>query len=374
VDRLRRLLPQLNIPLVNTQIANDVLAYDSEFYIGNCGMKGDRPGNFAVQNADVILSVGCSLHVVTTGYELERFAPDAYKIHVELDPEVLKRENVGVDKSFQTSVQTFLSRLEERMNIIEMKPVANAKWHDKCQVWKRELAVMKEPHQRDGDEINYYDFVDKLSDACTSDESLIADAGTALYAMGQAFRSKEKQRVHICGALGQMGYSLPGATGAAVASPEKTIVAVTGDGSYLMNMHELGTIAHNELNVKVFVVNNGGYVSIRNTQNYYFGGHLAGTEEKSGISTPNFEKIAEAYSVPYFRAENRTELPSILEKAMATPGPVFCEIIARYDQQIVPSVSSKVNEDGTMESMPLHNMSPFLSEEDFQKYSIENEK
>lgn len=360
-------LGMLNIPAVTTQLAADLLPYDDRLYVGHPGMKGDRPGNFAVQCADVILSLGSSLHVLTTGYELDRFAPQAHKIQIELDENVLKREQVGVKTKVQCGVSEFFELVGRRL-----KPgqplVATGAWHERCLSWKRELCVRKEPHARPGGMLNYYDLIDSLSDSCGGGETIVTDAGSAFYVVGQAFRVKKGQRVITSGALGAMGHALPLAIGAAVADPQSEVICVTGDGSLQTNIQELATVAHHKFNVKMFIVNNDGYVSIRNTQNNFFKGLLVGTDPKSGVTMPSLEKIALAYGISYQAAKDLQSLRRMVAETRDSKGPVLCEVFTAPVQEVIPTVSSFKREDGTMESKPLHDMYPFMTPEDLEKY------
>ncbi|WP_129128409.1 thiamine pyrophosphate-binding protein [Geomonas oryzae] len=364
-EQFRTFASALNVPVVTTQLAKDLLPYDSPIFVGHPGVKGDRAGNFAVQNADLILSLGSSLHEQTTGYEADGFAPDAYKIQVEMDRAVLQREHVGVDLKVNCSVQTFLGKGVSLPGALadggRETATARAAWLERCVAWKRTYAVTAEPHLLEGD-INYYEFADRLSDAVSEDATVVTDAGSAFYVMGQAFKAKKGQRYIVSGALGAMGYALPASIGASVADPERTVVCVTGDGSLHLNCHELQVVRHHNLNLKLFVVNNGGYVSIRNTQNSFFNGNLVGASDDSGVSIPPLDKLAQAYGLPYLDCSGRDRLDEVLARALAVQGPVLVDIRAQYDQKIIPSVSSKVMPDGSMKSMPLHHMFPFLDD------------
>lgn len=366
-----RLVRALNVPVVTTQLGADLMAYDDPLYVGHPGMKGDRPGNLAVQTADLILTLGASLHVLTTGYELDRFAPDAYKIQVELDPKVLDREAVGVQEKVLGSVQAFVAGLTERLAARMPEGgtlVSDGAWHRHCAMLKRELAVANEPHAVIDGRINYYDMVEVLSAQTGGRDTLVADAGSAFYVLGQAFRIQEGQRLLVSGALGAMGHALPMAIGAACADPDRRVLCVVGDGSFQTNMQELATLAHHRYDLKLFVVNNDGYVSIRNTQNNFFGGFHVGTSSASGVTLPDHAKLAAAYDLPYLAVTERVKLGEAIAEALATPGPVLCEIFTAAAQEILPTVSSYKREDGSMESKPIHDMYPFMSAEQLARF------
>lgn len=354
---------RLNIPVATSPLATDILPYEHPLLVGHPSGKGDRPGNFAVQSADVILSLGCSLHVMTTGFELDRFAPQAHKIQIDIDEHVLARERVGVQEKHVVGVGEFLASADRVLSAVfnaGAKPVSDSAWHSRCRRWKAEFSVFSEPHVRPPEGINFYDLSRVLGEVTRGDETILADAGSAFYVIGQSYRVKGDQRVIICGALGQMGYALPAATGAAAADPKSSAICVTGDGSIQTNIHELATIRANNLPVKIIVVNNSGYVSIRNTQNAYFEGHLAGTDMSSGVWLPSFERIASAYDLPYLNVRRLSELPDVLLKALRTEGPVLCEVFTNEEQKIIPTVSSVRLPDGRMQSRPLEDMAPFI--------------
>lgn len=360
VDEFNKMVRKYNIPVVTTQLGKDVLWFDHELFVGHSGPKGDRPGNFAIQSADLILSIGCSLHAQTTGWESDLFAPTAIKIQVELDEAVLAREQVHVDYKIQAGSLEFINSLLD----LAMPDVDRQKWLDRCQSWKRRYPVHLEAHERIEGEINYYDFAEVLSEAMDSPVTIVADAGTSFYVMGQALRLKRGQRFISSGSMGAMGFALPAANGVAVASAGKTAtICVTGDGSLMTNLHELATTSKNRLNVKLFVMNNGGYVSMRNTQNEYCEGRLVGADSSSGVFIPKMELLAELFEIPFLRCSNAGNLDAVIKDAMSIEGPVFCEVITAHNQKIIPTVASIKMPDGRMQSTQIHNMSPLLPDE-----------
>lgn len=362
-ELFRDVIDRLGVPIATTQLANDLLPYDHPLFVGHPGVKGDRPSGFALQNADVILTLGCSLHAQTTGYDTHLFAPQAYKIQVDLDDAVLRRESCGVQQKVRSDVTSFLEALRSVAGESTDSP-HHVSWRAQCAEWKTRYAIMKEPHDFSAGPVNYYEFSDVLSRLLRGDEVVIADAGSAFYIFGQAFRCKGTQRFIASGGLATMGYTVPACIGTAAAEPGKTIIGLTGDGSFHMNVPELQTIRHENLNVKLFVLNNRGYSCIRNTQDTYFGGHHVGTEDESGVSFPPFERIAHAYGIPYVRCGERGELEESIRAALAAPGPVFVEVLCQFNQRFVPVLTSEKRADGTMEAKPIHDLAPFLSREE----------
>ena len=211
----------------------------------------------------------------------------------------------------------------------------------------------------------------KLSEKNKPNSITISDAGSAYYVASQTLQIKQQQRYIISGAQADMGFTLPASIGAAVASSNnKNIIGITGDGSFQMNIQELQTIINYNLSIKIFVLNNGGYLSIRNTMDKFFEGRYYGTDSKSGLTFPKIEKIAYAYGLPYYRLENSDDLDNKLNDILNLEGYALIEVICPFKQEIVPSSSSRQNDEGKVVSQPLENMYPFLSEEEFKKEMI----
>jgi len=364
VEELRLMAEKFNIPVVTTQLGKDVLWFDHKLFVGHSGPKGDRAGNFAVQTADLILSIGCSLHAQTTGWESDLFAPKATKIQVELDEAVLAREQVHVDCKIHAGSLEFIKSF---LNL-PAPEIDRHRWLERCQSWKHRYLVYLEKHDRVAGEISYYDFAEALSRALEAAVTVVADAGTSFYVMGQALRLKRGQRFISSGSMGAMGFALPAANGVAVASAGKsTTICVTGDGSLMTNLHELATMSKNHLNVKLFVMNNGGYVSMRNTQNEYCEGRLVGADSTSGVFIPKLESLAELFEIPFIKCSEARDLDEVIKEVISKKGPVFCEVITAHNQKIIPTVASIKMQDGRMQSTQIHNMSPLLPDEVMKK-------
>jgi len=359
VEEFRQLVEKFDVPVATTQLGKDVMFYEHPLFVGHPGPKGDRPGNFAVQTADLILSIGCSLHSQTTGWESDLFALDAVKIQVELDPAVLAREQVHVSYKVQAGCLEFINAM-----LAQPVPFGDwSAWRTRCQSWKQRYPVHLEAHEQHADGINFYHFAEALSQVLDQDACVVADAGSAFYVMGQALRVKSGQRFMSSGSMGAMGFALPTANGVAVAGGPGATVCVTGDGSLMTNVHELATMSQNRLNVKLFVINNDGYVSMRNTQRDFCGEHYVGADRASGVFIPALASLASTYELPFIRCTKADDLEAVIAKVMAMDGPVMCEVVAMRDQKIIPTVVSVKLPDGRMQSSPIHNMSPLLSDE-----------
>lgn len=363
VDEIRNLARDLNCPVAVTQLAKDCFTYDDPLFVGHPGVRGDRAGNFAVQNADLILIIGCSLHNQTIGFEADLFAPHAQKIHVEIDKAVLRRSENSVSYGIHSETKAFVNKITKAL---DTHPVSGNwdTWRNRCTEWKHRYSVIKEPHFLGGniDPINYYEFVDVLGELLQGDETIVTDAGSAFYVMGQGFKLKGCQRFVSSGSLGAMGFSLPASLGAAIARPEHAVICVTGDGSFQTNIHELQTVRHYNLNIKMFVVLNDGYVSIRNTQKAFLNGFFVGSSQETGVSLPSLEGLAKAYKLDYVDCPNRRQLKYALRKTLDAHGPVICGIHSQPDQVIMPGVGSMRLPNGAMQSKQLHEMQPLLND------------
>ena len=339
-------------------MAKDLIPYSHPLFVGHPGPRANRGANFALQTADLILIMGCSLHIQTTGYEGDLFAPNAEKIQIDLDPALLAKEKVGVQTKYAWDIRQYLPMLAS--DAARYAGCVSRHWTGTCAKWKQQWAPHKEPHVLGGptDPVNLYEFLEFLNESLSGEETILTDAGQPHPILGQAFQMKTGQRYLNPGSLAEMGWALPAAIGVAVADPGRTVVAVFGDGSLQTNIQELQTLAHHKLNVKLFVINNGGYASIRNTQKSFFDGFYVGCTEESGVSLPDTAKIAEAYGLRYIHCENRSAVFIRIAEALAHPGPVLCEVMAQHDQKILPVVPSRLLADGRMRSQALHQMVP----------------
>jgi len=361
VPAFRELVHRLGIPVVTSLMAKDLMTYDDPYFVGHPGPRGIRAANFAVQAADLILILGCSLHIQTVGYEGDLFAPNAHKIQIEIDPSVQERERVGVRTKYTWDIQDYMPRFLERAASIG--PKESTKWIAACQSWKEQFGIRQEPHSFGGlqDPVNLYEFVDLLSELLDGSETILTDAGQPHPILGQAFRLKGNQRYINPGSLAEMGYALPASFGPAAADANLNVIAVTGDGSLQTNIQELQTLVHYGFNIKLFVINNGGYGSIRRTQEGFFKGFFMGSTPETGVTMPDTEDVCSAYKLPFVRCGNRSELRAVLQQVLAQRGPVLCEIMAQHNQKILPGVPSYLLPDGSMRSKSLEEMAPEIN-------------
>jgi acetolactate synthase-1/2/3 large subunit len=365
-DLLEKFSTKFNIPVVTPYLGIDNIPHHLDIYIGKTGVKGDRAANFAMQNSDLIIAIGSSLHVSVVGYEYSQFARAAKKVVVDIDLSSHLKKTIAIDKLVQSDAKFFLEELLSSLK----KSTYNSNdpgWLKRCVDWKRKYPVCLPEYAKTKNAINIYSFVDRLSDLSEEGDFFISDAGSAFYAVSQGIvLSKPRQRYIPSSAMATMGYSLPAAIGVSTAIGDRRVLAITGDGSFQQNLQELQTLIHYNLPVKLFVLNNDGYLSIRASQKNYFKERYIGEGPNSGITMPDTLKICDAYGIPAARVASLNDLDDAIRLAFDALGPYVLEIMSPCEQLIIPTVSSKVNADGSMSSRPLEDMAPFLDREEFR--------
>lgn len=362
-EKLLKLLDKLQIPVVTAWNANDVVAADNPYFAGMPGTVGTRPGNFAVQQCDLLLSLGCRLNIRMIGYNRHDFAKNAYKIVVDIDPRELAKPTVRVDMPINADVSDLIDALLAE----DYKPNPD---HKKFVDWCRDL-VERYPaaceEYKGKTPMNPYSFIDQLFGCLDETDRIICGNGSACVITFQAGKIKQGQRMFTNSGCAAMGYGLPAALGVAVADNSKRTVCIDGDGSVMMNLQELATIAYNKLNVKLIIINNNGYHSIRQTQTNLFKPPFIGLDSTSGICFPNFEKLSDAFGLPYYKTDSEATAAYVLDEFLGSDGPAVCEVVVDPTQNFAPKSSSKVLPDGRIVSPSLNDMAPFLDRAEFDK-------
>lgn len=364
-ELLLQLIEKLKIPVVTAWNSSDTVAWDNPYFAGMPGTLGTRPGNFAVQNCDLLLSLGCRLNVRMVGYNRFDFAKNAYKIIVDIDPRELQKPTLCPDMPVCADVKELL----EAMLSEAYEP---QECHRAWTAWCRDLvktypAVQSSYYRNDGGPINPYVFIDKLFAKLKEDERIICGNGSACVVSFQAGKIKQGQRMFTNSGCAAMGYGLPAALGVAVSDNSRRVVCIDGDGSVMMNLQELATIAYNRLDIKLIILNNNGYHSIRQTQTNLFQPPFIGIDQDSGIGFPDFGKLADAFGLQYFCVHNEEDCDEALRDALNCEGPCICEAILDPKQNFAPKSSSKVMPDGKIVSPSMDDMAPFLEREEFAK-------
>lgn len=379
-----RVAKKLGVPVVTGWNSQDCIWDTHPLYTGRGGGMGDRAGNFAIQNSDLVLSLGSRLSIRQVGYNYKTWAREAFVIVNDIDQEELKKPSVHSDMRVHADVKELLRALEEVLDLeykaTEESPlfkggkgIQDMTWNETCRMWKEKYPVVLPKHlKQDEHELtNVYALIKELGEKLKEDQITVVGNGSACVVGGHACIIKKGQRFITNSAVASMGYDLPAAIGACMADSSEDIILITGDGSIQMNIQELQTIIHHKMPIKIFLINNGGYHSIRQTQKNFFGEPLVGVGDDSrDLSFPEMEKLSAAYGYPYVSIHHNSELGERLSKVLSMDGPVICEIFVSRDQNFEPKSSAKRLPDGTMVSPPLEDLSPFLSEEEMEENMI----
>ncbi len=357
------ILKNLNIPVVTTFNGFDLLNEDTPQYIGRIGTIGQRAGNFALQNADLVLFLGTRNNIRQISYNWENFARNAYKIVVDIDKAELEKPLVKPDMAIHADLADFLPLLKEALTSID-KP----EWLTFCRDLKERYSFSNtKEYSQTGDKINVYYFVRRLTELMSENDVCVTANGTAIIASVQTAMVKNNQRIFSNSGDASMGYDLPAAIGACVANNKKNTICIAGDGSLMMNLQELQTLKHHNLPVKIFILNNDGYSSIKQTQTNFFEGRNTGAGTNSGVSMPDFVKVGSAFDIKSIRLESPNEIDNTIKDVLSTKGPVLCDVIVNPDYIFTPKLSSRKLEDGTMISPSLEDMYPFLPRDEYEK-------
>jgi acetolactate synthase-1/2/3 large subunit len=361
-DLFLSFVEKMGIPVVTPIMGIDLLHTDHPYNIGKIGTKGTRAGNFTMQNADLILAIGTRLPVSVVGHDYSTFAREAKRIVVDIDPEEHQKKTIRIDKFIHADAKEFI---ESMMQMISEDDLASHKeWADFCKKQKERYPVCT-PCYDDCDGINYYKFVDTLTHYAPASVPIVSDAGSAFYVAAQATYLKPGQRYITSGAIATMGFSLPASIGVSFALDQGMVIAITGDGSFQQNPQELTVLSYHCLPIKLFIAENNGYLTIRQTQKRFFDGHLVGESRSSGLSFPNLALLAKAYNIDYIKISSISQLEDSLKDIFSSDHPMLIEVTLMTDQEIIPTNSSVMNEAGKMVSKPLEDMYPFLDRSEF---------
>ena len=365
----RKAVDFLGIPVVTCWDSIDAIESEHPFYVGRGGIMGDRPGNFAVQNADLVLAVGNRLSIRQVGYNWQTWAREAEVIMVDIDPAELKKTTLHVEVPICGDAKDFFSQMNARLEK-EVSPLfSGEEWIEVCRRWKEVYPVTQPKHwEEDGKYANVYAFVNYLSNQLKEKSLTVVSNGSACVVGSHNYEIKKDARFLINSAIASMGYGLPAAIGACIAADRRETICLEGDGSIMMNLQELQTVLTNQLPIKIFLINNQEYHSIRQTQTNLFGDHTKiGIGPESGdLSFPSYEKLAVAFGYPYYAAHSNAEMKMAVENTLKEEGAVFCEIFVSPEQFFEPKSATKRLPDGSLFSPPLEDLAPFLPEEELQ--------
>lgn len=366
-SNLREFIEKNKIPTVLTWSGIDLLPENHPLNYGRSGVMGERCANFIVQNSDFVIAIGTRLSLLQTGYDRSDFAPNADIFINDVDFSEARKFS---SKNPLISTIDCKSLLKSANSIPNTNPEKYSKWHDYCKKIRSKYPKLMPEHKSSDKYINSYEFVDILSDHLADNSIIVTDMGTGLLSGHYSIKLKENQTMFTSLGLGEMGYGLPGAIGASFTDFSRPVVCLNCDGGIMMNLQELQTIKHHNLPIKIVIFNNDGYLMIKHTQKMLFGGKYNGVNADTGLSLPNFENLAKAFDIPYFKVRRPEDCESNLDGFLNTSGPTFCEVFMDPEQDFIPKVRGIKKQDGTIFAPPIEEMSPLLPLEDIKENMI----
>lgn len=368
IATFRDIIQKAGIPVVTSFCGYDLLPSNHPLYAGRPGTVGTRFGNFALQNADLLLSVGSRNNIRQVSYNWDLFARGARKVIVDIDEAELRKPTVQPDLPIRADAGDFLREMEKQLGRVSLP--GWEEWIRWCAARAKKYPVVLPEYWKEKGRINPYCFMDVLTRALNENATVVAGNGTACVALFQAGVVKEGQRIFWNSGCASMGYDLPAAIGACIALGKRPVVCLAGDGSLQMNIQELQTVVTHDLPIKLFVLNNNGYNSIRQTQDTFFEGRHVACDPGSGVRFPAILKVAQAYGLPTELIAGQDAMEGQIKKVLAATGPVVCEVMLSPTQRFMPRVSSEKTPDGRVVSKPLEDMYPFLPRDEFRNNMI----
>lgn len=365
-DLIIEISEKFKIPVVTTFNSNDLIPDDNITYVGRGGTIGNRSGNFVLQSSDLVIVLGSRLNIRLVSYNWESFAPNAYKVGVDIDINELNKPTCKLDLKINSSLEYFIPKFQSKISSYnELNFVDWLAW-GKSRLEK--YPVCLDEYWKNNETVNPYCFVDELFKYLKEDEVVVCADGTACVVTFQGMKIKKNQRVFHNSGCASMGYELPASIGAFFADMSRErVICLAGDGSIMLNLQELETIRGNKLPIQIFILNNQGYHSIRQTQRNFFSNNIVGCGTDSGLTFPNFSKVADTFDFLYFKIENNNKLKSRMKDILETKGNFICEVMLDLNQHFSPKLSSKKLADGSMVTSPLEDMWPFLPKEELEK-------
>jgi acetolactate synthase-1/2/3 large subunit len=365
-SQVENLINQFNIPTIVSWAGIDLVDSNHPLVFGRAGTYGQRCANFILQNCDLLICIGTRLAISQIGYDINEIARDAKIAFVDIDINEINKLGTKVDFKINSDAKDFITAMIDTSNKIKKESYAD--WIERCNYFKSKYPWVNETDHPDVDGfINSYTFMEKLNSHLKDKQIITTDMGTALLSGHQVLRISKGQRLMTSTGLGEMGYGLPAAIGASVASNKGEVLCLNCDGGMMMNLQELQTIVHNKLPIKIIIFNNDGYLMIKHTQNALFNGRKAAVDKNTGVTCPNFSAVAKAFDLPSFQIKTWEDFDKIIPEIQNYQGPLICEVFMHPNQLFVPKLSLAIQDDGTLISPPLEDLSPFISREELQE-------
>lgn len=363
VDEFLNLVEKMKIPVVPTWNAKDMIPADHPYAVGSAGFFGERAANFAVQNSDLLLIIGSRMSIPQTGFNAALYAREAKQIMVDVDEAEIIKPMMRPDLPIVADAGKFISSLLNKLNSFHRREEVNA-WVSKCRDWKRRYPVVTQDQREEKNHINSYYFIEQLAGKLPEKSVIVTDMGTSFTCTMQTFATKKDQRLFTSSGLAAMGFGLPGAIGACFANDRKKTICIAGDGGFMFNIQELQTVIQYNLPIVIFVLSNGGYLTMKLMQQNHFK-RFVGSEKESGVSCPDFVEVAKAFGFEAMHISNSEMLSECLDKALAVNGPVLVEVDMPDMQPLLPRVQTQRTADGKLLPPAIENMYPFLDKDEF---------
>ena len=362
-NQIRKIIDKLNIPIALTWAAIDIFPHEYPLSVSDFGVTANRPGNFAVQNADLIFTIGTRLDTHETGSDLKAFAREAKRIVIDIDESELEKysnRGLSVDVLIHADVKDFLKAFENKISNIHLKDIS--KWKSMIKEWKEKYPICLPEYFKLNEQINPYVFLDILSDEANNKDIIIPEAGCNVTWSFQGWKIKQGQKLFTAYNHSPMGYGVPAAIGACYANNKEPVMCIVGDGGIQMNIHELATIKMHNLPIKIFLMNNNGYGMIQQTQETWLNSRYVGSCFCSGgLPELDFIKIAASYGIPAIEINNHTELREKIRKVLDFNGPVLCNVRIHPKARIYPKLSF---------GKSIEDSAPFLPRDEFKNNMV----
>ena len=363
-DLLLKFIEKNNLPLLTSWNGADLIEDSHKLFIGRPGTFSSRAPNFALQKCDLYISIGTRLPYAITGYDSQDYAREAVKIMVDIDKNELNKKSLKINLKVNSDAKDFLQKICQ-------KRLKNTKRFDKwilnCKKWVKRYPIIDPKYKFQRNSVNSYYFIDQLSKNLKGNDIIVTDMGLSFVGTYQAIRVKKNQKIFTNSGHAPMGWGLPAAIGACIAANRKKIILLSGEGGLQMNIQELATIMHEKLPIKIFIYNNGGYLTIKQTQQLGFKSRIMGSDKKSGISFPDYKKISQSHKISYIKINNHKYMYKKISKFLISNKPGICELILDNEQPQIPKAINKRLKDGTIQPSKLDDLYPFLDPQELKE-------
>lgn len=365
---LPKLFENLKTPAIVSWAGIDMIDSDHPLVYGRAGTYGQRCANFVLQNCDLLICIGTRLAISQIGYDITELARAAEIAMVDIDINEINKLS-RIELKINADAKQFISKIIAKTDDVSIKPFTN--WIEQCNLYRTNYPWVSETDHPDADGfINSYKFMSKLNEHFKPNQIVTTDMGTALLSGHQVLKFSSGQRLMTSTGLGEMGYGLPAAIGASFASNRGEVMCLNCDGGMMMNLQEIQTIVHHQLPIKIIIFNNDGYLMIKHTQTSLFNGRSTGVDQRSGVSCPDFSALAKAFNIPSFQIRTWEDFDKFIPLIQDHNGPLICEVFMHPKQLFVPKLSLSIQDDGSLISPPLEDLSPFINREELRNNMI----